>query len=300
MSSISLQLVQDRIQQIEALPTMPSILLPLVRCLEQPLDAIDVHRVVELISHDEGLAAQCLKMANSPLFARSRATDTIRGAVVSLGIARVRDIALTCCMANILPRGEGIFDPVKFWEHSLGVALVCRKLSRRIGFRDPERTYLAGLLHDIGIIVNLQTVPKEFNRAYKVAVATRRPMDEVEGELLGFTHCVGGELLAIQWKLSADNQDAIRNHHDPSRVPVISPVLGVVSIADLLCRTAGLDYGYPEALNVDLASHPAWHALSSAFPSVRNLDLTQFARDIDSYATEVRSLVSVLFRIRPS
>jgi HD-like signal output (HDOD) protein len=299
MSSISLQFVQDRIQQIEALPTMPSILLPLVRCLEQPLETIDVHRVVELISHDEGLAAQCLKMANSPLFARTRAMDTIRGAVVSLGIARVRDIALTCCMANVLSSSDGSFDPVRFWEHSLGVALVCRRLSRRIGFRDPERAYLAGLLHDIGIIVSLQTVPKEFNRAYKLAVATRRPMDEVERELLGFNHCVGGELLAIQWKLSADNQDVIRNHHDPSRVPVISPMLGIVNIADLLCRTAGLDYGYPESLNVDLSAQPAWQALSSAFSSVKTLDLTQFARDIDSYATEVRSLVSVLFRIKP-
>ena len=35
MSSISLQFVQDRIQQIEALPTMPSILLPLVRFQEE-------------------------------------------------------------------------------------------------------------------------------------------------------------------------------------------------------------------------------------------------------------------------
>lgn len=300
MNSVSLDFVHDRIQQIETMPTMPAILLPLMRCLEQPLESIELHRVVELISHDEGLAAQCLRIANSPLFARSRSMDTLHGAVVSLGVSRVRDIALTCCMANMAPAIDGGLDHVKFWEHSLGVALVCRRLSRRIDFRDPERAYLAGLLHDIGVIVSLQVLPREFTRAYRLAMGTRRPLHEVESELLGFSHCVSGELLAIQWKLSADTQEVVRSHHAPVRTPVLMPLLAIVNIADLLCRLAGMDYGYRESINIELAAQPAWQTLNREFPAIRSLDLTGFADEIDEYAAEVRSLVSVLFRMSPA
>lgn len=59
------------LQQLEGLqqiPTIPVVLAPLLRYLQQPLDQLDVHKLTDMIAQDKSLAAQCLRMANSPLF----------------------------------------------------------------------------------------------------------------------------------------------------------------------------------------------------------------------------------------
>ena len=108
-----------------------------------------------MIARDKSLAAQCLQMANSPLFGRWQKVDSLRAAVVGLGFQRVSDIAMSCSVLSILPKECTGIDPVVFWEHSLGCALVCRHFARKISWPDPGKAYLAGLLHDLGIITLL-------------------------------------------------------------------------------------------------------------------------------------------------
>ncbi len=197
------------------IPTIPAVLAPLLRYLEQPVEQIDVQKVTDLIAQDKSLAAQCLQMANSPLFGRWKKIDSLRGAVVGLGFHRLSDIAMSCGVLNMMPKnglGGGI-DPVVFWEHSLGCALVCRQFARLISYPDPGKAYLAGLLHDLGIIVNLWVIPKEFGAAYEVARTQGIPLHEAEQSVLGFTHCDSGRLLADKWDLSPDLREVVSMHH---------------------------------------------------------------------------------------
>jgi len=41
-----------------------------------------------------------------------------------------------------------------FWRHALGTAMFAHGLGEELHAKDPEDIYLAGLLHDIGILVN--------------------------------------------------------------------------------------------------------------------------------------------------
>jgi len=59
-----------KLEGLRQIPTLPTVLAPLLRYLQQPLEQLDVQRVTELIAQDKSLAAQCLQMANSPLFGR--------------------------------------------------------------------------------------------------------------------------------------------------------------------------------------------------------------------------------------
>ena len=162
MSQQPRKILRKRLEGLEQMPTIPVVLAPLLKYLEQPLDQLDVQRVVDLISQDKSLAAQCLRMANSPAFGRWQTVDSIRNAVVALGLQRMRDIALSCSVLKLLPKDKTSIDPIVFWEHSLGCALVCRQFARKIGFSDPSKAYLAGLLHDIGIVAHLWILPREF------------------------------------------------------------------------------------------------------------------------------------------
>jgi hypothetical protein len=106
--------VLAKIEGLDHIPTIPAVLAPLLRYLEQPMEQLDVHRVTDMIAQDKSLAAQCLQMANSPLFGRWQKIDSLRAAIVGLGFQRVSDIAMSCGVLNLTPKdGHGI-DPIFF------------------------------------------------------------------------------------------------------------------------------------------------------------------------------------------
>jgi len=115
-----------RLDGLHQIPTIPAVLAPLLHYLQKPVEQLDVEKVTDMIAQDKSLAAQCLQMANSPLFGHWQKVDSLREAVIGLGFQRLRDIAMSCSVLNLLPKDCGGVDPVAFWEHSLGCALVCQ------------------------------------------------------------------------------------------------------------------------------------------------------------------------------
>ena len=293
---ISIANVRSKIEDLQQIPSMPAILVPVMRQLEGDSSEVDVRKVADLVSHDKSLAAQTLHMANSPLFGRWTRVETVRAAIVTLGLQRMREISTACFMLNIMPK-PGKFDVTAFWEHSLACALVSRRLAKRIGMKDPEKAYLAGLLHDIGIIVNLLVMEEPFEQVMLAAVKSQTALETVENEILGFSHAVTGDLLAEFWQLGGDLKEVIRRHHQIDRARDFRSLVAVVSIADLLCRVTRLGYGYDEHLHVELAMEPAWLTLSEEFPLASSIDIERLTFELDGYVKEVRALVSVLFRI---
>src|SRR5271154_6488330 len=114
------QVLLQRLDGLRQIPTIPAVLAPLLKYLQQPVEQLDVQKVTDLLAQDKSLAAQCLQMANSPLFGRWQKVDSLRGAVIGLGFHRLGDIAMSCGVLNLLPKDCGSIDPVAFWEHSLG------------------------------------------------------------------------------------------------------------------------------------------------------------------------------------
>jgi HD-like signal output (HDOD) protein len=290
------QVLLQRIDGLRQIPTIPAVLAPLLRYLHQPVEQLDVQKVTDLLAQDKSLAAQCLQMANSPLFGRWQKVESLRGAVVSLGFRHVSDIAMSCGVLNMLPEDKTSLDPVVFWEHSLGCALVCRRLARQINLGDPEKAYLAGLLHDLGIIVNLWLLPKEFRKAFETAKAEGIPLHEAEQRTLGFTHCDSGRLLAERWGLAPELIDVVTHHHSPEKSSDDAGLVALVHIADLLCRMSGLNYGYVEVRQFNLYEDAGFALLAQGSTSVKDFDWARLTFELDSYLDEVHSLVRAIYR----
>ena len=284
-----------KLEGLQHIPTIPAVLAPLLRYFEQPLEDLDVQKVTDMIAQDKSLAAQCLQMANSPLFGRWQKIDSLRGAILGLGFQRVSDIAMSCGVLNLTPKDTGI-DPVVFWEHSLGCALVARHFARKISYSDPGKAYLAGLLHDLGIIVNLWMLPKEFRVAYDFARAQGIPLCEAEKAKLGFTHCESGRLLADQWELSTDLREVVSLHHSAPESHDHAGLIALVELSDLLCRMSGLSYGYSENREVNLLEQTSFAVLSRECPQLKNFDWARLTFELDSYMDEVHSLVHAIYR----
>jgi putative nucleotidyltransferase with HDIG domain len=287
--------LRKRIEKLRVLPSSPAVLDPLLELLRQPPDDIHVERVAQLVSYEKTIAAQLLRMANSSLYARARPAESIQAAIVTLGIQRIEDILLSNCFGKLVSADKWVLDADVFWRHSFGCALVCREFAEGIGYHQPDKAYLAGLLHDIGILVTSLSYTEEYRVVLAAAKQTGRPLHEVEQETMGFTHCDSGAILASAWKLPPAIVQVIEWHHAIESGPSGNPLIAITHLADLLCRLRGLGYGYDEWRAVDLEMDTGWTELAKHMPKITTMDLARFTLDLDAAVLRITALVDDIF-----
>jgi len=291
-SNLALQRVlSGRDGLLASIPSIPSVLQSLLNELDQSVDAVNLFRVAEIVGRDEALAVQCLRMANSALFSCSPTTHSLRDAVCTLGTARIRDIALSCSMMRIVPASKGTLDPLVFWQHSLASAIVARKLARAVGFGDPDKAYLAGLLHDIGYIVNLIVLPQETEATMQKSKRDGVFAGKIEYSDLGFTHCQTGEILAHHWHLDDTLLEVILCHHDPAAATHNPALVAIVSLSDRLCRASDLGLGYAETPSPLESCAAEWSLLLEHCPRSADMSWEDFVKESGSYLGEIHKLV---------
>jgi putative nucleotidyltransferase with HDIG domain len=292
--------IRERVQQIETMPAIPAVFLPLLKLLSNSAEEVKVDEVVRLVSYDNTIAGQCLRLAGSPLFGLAQPPKSIKGAVITLGLRRVETILLTCCLGQAFPATKWVLDPAVFWRHSLACAMVCRKFSEKLAAADSEKAYMAGLLHDIGFMVNCLAFSKEFAKAMQSAGQDGIPLGEAEQATMGFTHCETGRALAEKWKLADDIIEVIAYHHALEQSQKAQPLVALVHLSDLLCRMRGLGYGYYERHKVDLIADPAWAILLREYRELEGVDLVRFTFELDEAVEEIEALVGTVFGSAPA
>jgi putative nucleotidyltransferase with HDIG domain len=290
------QALEGKDDLLSSIPSIPVVLQSLLNELDQPADDVNLLRVAEIISHDEALAVQCLRMANSALYSRGPGTDSIRGAVRTLGIARTRDIAVSCGLMRVMPGASKALDPVVFWKHSLACAIIARKLARAVGFGDPEKAYLAGLLHDIGYVVNLVVFPEQTQGAIEKARRDGLFPGDVEYADLGFSHCQSGELLARRWNLAEALVEVILCHHHVAAAVANPGLVAIVALSDRLCRSSNLGFSYTEIVDPMNAWESDWLILVENCPLAAEITWSAFVKDSETYIEEIHTLVGAMYK----
>lgn len=293
--SLRLEQFQDRVRSLDTLPVLPAVLAELMACLDRPAADVDFDQVIRLISRDESIAAQCVRMANSAMFGRRTLVETVHEAVINLGLWRVSDIVFSCTLPKTFDPFPKAIDRTTFWRHALGCALISQRLARLVRAHSAEKAYLAGLLHDLGILVNTLACTEDFRRCIQAAREGHVALHRSEEEHLGFTHCQSGKILAEHWHFPADVTEVIEFHHDVV-APGGGPLVSLVHLSDLLCRVRDLGYGYYEAMGVDFAGDTAWATLVGHYPALANMDLARLTMDIDGAMEEIVAVVDAVFK----
>jgi putative nucleotidyltransferase with HDIG domain len=223
--------------------------------------------------------------------------ETVAQAIIALGLKRVQSIVLSCALTHVLPTDKWALDAITFWRHSLACALVSRKMARLIGYQDPEKAYLAGLLHDLGILVNSLVCTEEFRRCLQHASASCSSIDKAEKQYLGFTHCESGKILAEHWHIPTDLAEGIECHHGVESSQNARALVALVHLSDLLCRVREFGYGYYEVMGVDFAGDAAWSILVENYPRLREVDLARLSLDVEAAMGEIAALVDAVFAV---
>jgi hypothetical protein len=154
---------------------------------------------------------------------------------------------------------------------------------------------MAGLLHDIGFVVNCITFPTEFAAAVLEATRLQIPLLDAEKATMGFTHCDTGRALAEKWHLSEDMLQVIAHHHDLDAAESALPLVALVHLSDVLCRVRGMGYGYYESHRTDLMADSAWPILLKEYSGLGDIDIARFSFEMDDAVGEIIELVSTIF-----
>ncbi len=234
-------------QQICSLPTLPMVLQRVIDLVNNPkTSAFQLSRV---ILGDQALTARLLRLVNSPFYGFPRRIATVTEALAILGFYQVRNLLMTVTVVDLLGADETPeFSTLRFWEHSVGTAVAASVLAQYTRHEDREELFVAGLLHDVGKLVEFQFLPKEFLKVLSRARAEDLPIRVAEQQVLGFSHDQVGRLLADQWKLPIRLTEAITCHHRPELAQVAKREAAIVHLADILCCALGLGSGGDDAV----------------------------------------------------
>ena len=207
----------------------------------------------DIIELDPPLSAKLLRLANSAFYGYTKRITSIQEAIVCIGFDAVKDLALSQKVSQLFDKYDKIRDYSRdlLWKHSVAVALFCKLLYRREYRELGENSYVAGLLHDLGLIVEDQFIPILFSYILEKSEARGTSLYQSEKEVLGFDHTeIGGAILA-GWDLPDELVTAIASHHDPLRVGGDFAKLALsLHVSNYAVQKAGI--GYSDMPRIDL------------------------------------------------
>ncbi len=202
----------------------------------------NIQQLHKLISQDAALAGSIMKAVNSAFFALPTKVTRLDRAVTLMGLRAVKEVTISSCLSNLCkPVRIGQYDARDLWDHSVGVAIMARELAVQSKSLDAEEAFLAGMMHDIALLLALQSEP---DKAAQVLSRAEKGCDrfvDEECRVFGFNHCDLGEQLAAKWNLAPQIAAAIRWHHEPDGAPAEHALLvRHIYVADTLCCEAGV------------------------------------------------------------
>ncbi len=236
--------VKQVISNIRNLPTPPIVFNQIQNALSQP--NVSAGQVAAILSEDPAMSAKVLKLTNSAFYGLAREIESVKQAIVVIGLEAVRNLVLSASVMEMFT-GDNI-DPAyqeHYWRHSLATASASRILAKNakaLSGLDGDAAFSAGLLHDIGKMVIACFLPNEFKQiAAKRKEDATAPDFVIEEQVLGFTHAQIGGYLATQWKLPAKLNYAIIFHHRPDLCPMDEPLPFIVNLANYLAKKTFYD-----------------------------------------------------------
>lgn len=234
------EVVHLTLQRVSTVATLPSSAIRILGLAENPATTEEMlHAVLE---SDPALAARVLKVVNSAFYGRPRPVASTHAAMRLLGMNAIRTVAMAASLNRLFRGGRTVpgFDAAALWTHSVAVGFAARRIATLTRAVSAEEALLAGLLHDIGLLVAVQGATIEFSAVISATAADpERSFRDAEREFIGATHEALGEGLCERWRFPTTVAATCGYHHAPDVLPDDDRALPtIVHIADVIAARA--------------------------------------------------------------
>lgn len=241
---MDLRSLEIKIARSENLPVLPQIVSQVLKLADDP-DASpkEMERIIE---RDPAVTAKILRVANSSYYGLNQ-VPSIGRAISMLGMNTIRSLVVGVAYQQIIS-GRAIasnFNKLEFWRHSLAVGTGARIISKLKMPMKSEEMYVAGMMHDVGLLAMDRFHPLELDKAIQYAVSEEMPLHQSEQLNFGFDHAQLGAMLADKWGLSPIVVDAVRYHHDHEMDDQNQSTTVIIVLANKLAHQCGLTNNIP-------------------------------------------------------
>ncbi len=247
------QLILKKIDRIEDIPTLPTIVFELNKYLQDPDTSIKT--VCDTIEKDQAITLKILKLVNSAFYGFKNKISDLRNAIVLLGYNSVRNAIVSLSIINTFSKRVALmdFDISQFWKHSLAVAVTSKNIAQLSKKESPDNCFVGGLLHDTGKVILAQYFPELFEKVWITLQNEHLSFYEAEQKELPIDHTKIGAHLASKWQLPGGLVEAIRWHHEFKPESKSANFVQNVYLANIIVNS----YDEDQELRLDLSKiHP--------------------------------------------
>ncbi len=211
--------VEAHLRSLVTFPSPPGVATHIIDLARDP--DIEMSKVARALSLDSALSTKILRIANSPLYAQRRRSDSLRQALVVLGLNATLTLALSFSLVKCLRSGtaKGISHPL-YWRRALLAGTCARALADALRHPLAEEIFLAGLLQDVGMLALDQALP-DLYRGGEAVQRNHAALADLESARLQTDHAKVGGWLMQTWNLPERLHAAITRSHeiDPTGEP---------------------------------------------------------------------------------
>jgi putative nucleotidyltransferase with HDIG domain len=222
----------ERIQEIS---TLPHVALRVIEVANDPTSG--ARELKEAMEGDAALSARVLRCVNSSAYATRTKITNLQHAIAYLGIQQIRNLAMTASVSELFGQDEtiGCYRRTELWRHLVAVGICARLIAMRSGFNNFEDMFLAGLMHDIGIILEDQHLHDSFRETIQ-SLAPGKTLSEVERHHLGFDHTALAAKVTKNWGFPDAVIATVRHHHGSTSYRGEDlQIIHCVEVANLIC-----------------------------------------------------------------
>lgn len=204
----------EKIKQSDHLPQLPQVMLKLVRACGN--EKVNIEELIQIIATDPALTSKLLQIIGSPYVNLPKEVTSIKTAVIYLGLDMVKNIAISSSAMHFFSLSGKLseFDITRFWYHSYKCALIAQKIALENAVSNPEDFFLAGLLHDMGCLVLMQTFPKEYGTILQTARSEQETV-HAEMEAFGADSSQVSAWIFNHWNMNPMISDAVLFLNEP-------------------------------------------------------------------------------------
>jgi HD-like signal output (HDOD) protein len=211
--------------------------------------------IEKIITSDQALATQVLKIANSSFYRGLNEVGTVRAAIMRLGIKEIAKVVLLATSRQHFKSTDKTINRLmkKLWQHAVGCAYGAVWLARRHTYGvEQSQVFFAGLFHDVGKLLVLVIIEqiKRRNRELRIT-------DDLLLEAMDRLHAREGGKLLAQWNMPEYICVIAREHH-AQKIDEKNILMLLVRMANLVCHKLGIglvhdpDLILPATLEADL------------------------------------------------
>jgi HD-like signal output (HDOD) protein len=223
--------LESLIEDVVKLVSLPDVYYRLEALIERPDSTLDdFARVLET---DPEICARLLSLANSAFYGFPASIETVDKAVQIIGVRQIRELVLATTILRTFDNIPlGMVDMRMFWEHSVAVGVLAKSISQYCHLSQPERYYVAGLLHDLGRLLFYLKMPGLMHDLLLEREAQEENLYLLEERHLGYSHSEAGGALLKKWRVPESIYAPVACHHHVSKCSDYSPVAAAVHVAD--------------------------------------------------------------------